>query len=128
MAELVMVPVSVGELADKLSILAIKLQRIKDSAKLANVRTEMETLIPIWKQLLDKVEVAKIAGFLTALRQINMRLWDLEDRVRVARTNPELAHCAVDIFTANDERADVKRRINAALGSLIVEEKSYETR
>lgn len=124
-----LIPVSIGELADKLSILSIKLLRITDPAKLANVRNEMARLMPVWHNALEDtklLEVLKPVCF--ELRQVNMRLWDLEEVVRVTQTNIGLAHCAVGIYTENDKRSDLKRKINALAGSSLIEEKSYETR
>jgi hypothetical protein len=120
-------PVSPGELIDKLTILQIKSRRIGEAAKLANVRRELEVLTQCWKR--SPWGTADVAADEAALLAVNERLWDIEDRIREkerARTfDAGFIELARAVYIENDERATIKKRINTALGSTIVEEKSY---
>jgi len=122
------VPVSPGELLDKITILRIKSQRIADAAKLANVRLELELLQRTWATLGAATEA--VAADEQALQAVNERLWDIEDRIRdkeAARSfDQDFIELARAVYQRNDERAAIKKRINVALGSRIVEEKSYQ--
>lgn len=121
-------PVSFGELIDKMTILQIKLQEIRDEAKLANVRNELELLETTWaNHAASKTDIADETGRLLA---VNKRLWDIEDRIRVKEKAQEFdndfVQLARSVYFENDERAAVKREINVKLGSTLVEEKSYQ--
>ena len=120
-------PVSPGELIDKLTILQIKSRRIDDAAKLANVRRELDVLTQCWKR--SPWGSADVAADEAALLAVNERLWDIEDRIRDkerARTfDAGFIELARAVYIENDQRAAIKKRINPALGSTIVEEKSY---
>jgi hypothetical protein len=122
----ILVPVSPGELLDKITILRIKAARIADGAKLANVRLELELLERTWLEACAGVELTDEER---ALRAVNERLWDIEDRIRDKEAggsfDQEFIELARSVYLANDERAAVKRRVNLALGSRLVEEKSY---
>jgi hypothetical protein len=122
------VPVSYGELIDKITILEIKSERIGDPAKLANVRAERELLGTTWSA--HPAARTDIAAERAHLRAVNEALWDIEDRIRVkekARAfDGEFIELARSVYIRNDERAVVKRAINDKLGSTLVEEKSYE--
>jgi hypothetical protein len=126
MAEL-LVPISPGELIDKISILEIKSQRMTDPAKLHNVRTELALLTETWKA--SPYAATDVSADWAALREVNGKLWDVEDhlrdREREGRFDPEFIELARAVYFTNDERAAIKRRINATLGSVLVEEKSY---
>lgn len=126
MAEL-LVPISPGELIDKISILEIKSQRMTDPAKLHNVRTELALLTDTWKA--SPYSATDVSTEWAALREVNGKLWDIEDhlrdREREGRFDPEFIELARAVYFTNDERAAIKRRINATLGSALVEEKSY---
>ncbi len=127
MSDDILVPVSPGELIDKLTILRIKAQRIRDAAKVANVRTELDALEKTWgASPLSRIDIAADER---ALQAVNERLWDIEDRIRDkerARTfDAGFIELARAVYVENDERAAIKKRINLALGSKIVEEKSY---
>jgi hypothetical protein len=126
MAEL-LVPISPGELIDKISILEIKSQRMNDPAKLHNVRTELALLTDTWKA--SPYSATDVSAEWAALRDVNGKLWDVEDRLRdqerEGRFDAEFVELARAVYYTNDERAAIKRRINAALGSVLVEEKSY---
>ena len=122
------VPVSHGELIDKITILEIKSARIADSAKLANVRAELDLLNATWNA--DPAARTDIAAERAKLRQVNETLWDIEDRIRVKEKakafDAEFIELARAVYFRNDERAAFKREINEKLGSLLVEEKSYQ--
>ncbi len=124
----ILVPVSPGELLDKITILRIKVARIMDPAKVANVRLELDLLEKTWRD-------TGCAGFDVArderaLGEVNERLWDVEDLIRDKEAKQtfdrEFIELARAVYAANDERAAIKKRINLQLGSRLVEEKSYK--
>lgn len=122
-----LIPVSPGELLDKLTILEIKLERIHDETKLSNVRREHELLARVWRESgLGDDEVARLRQ---RLREANEALWDIEDAIRdeerKKRFGDRFIELARSVYQRNDERAALKRRVNEALGSEIMEEKSY---
>jgi hypothetical protein len=121
------VPISPGELLDKITILRIKSQRISDASKVANVRLELRLLEETWNgSAYAKVD---IAADIAALLAVNERLWviedDIRDKERAQSFDAEFIRLARAVYVENDERAVIKRRINTTLGSSIVEEKSY---
>ena len=122
------VPVSAGELLDKITILRIKSQRIRDAAKLANVRLELDLLERTWATL--GAATGQVAADEQALQAVNERLWDIEDRLRdkeaAGSFDQDFIELARAVYHRNDERAAIKKRINVALGSRLVEEKSYQ--
>jgi hypothetical protein len=124
----ILVPVSPGELLDKITILRIKSERMTDPAKLANVRHELEVLERTW-QACGQAS-AELDADIAALRAVNARLWDIEDEIReqerAAAFGDRFIKLARSVYFENDERAAIKRRINTRLGSRIVEEKSYK--
>jgi hypothetical protein len=121
------VELSYGEFLDKLSILQIKSERIRDESKLANVNKEKELLKTLWAA--DPKSNVDIATELAEMKSINEKLWDIEDDIRDKERDKcfddEFVRLARAVYYTNDERADVKRRINGKLGSELVEEKSY---
>jgi hypothetical protein len=123
-----LVPISPGELLDKITILRIKAARILDAAKLANVRLELDLLEKTWRD--SGCAAFAIARDERALQDVNERLWDLEDRIREKEAKQtfdrEFIELARAVYISNDERAAIKKRVNAQLGSRIVEEKSYK--
>jgi hypothetical protein len=123
-----LVPVSPGELLDKITILRIKSQRIRDAAKVANVRAELQLLERTWATL--GAASQKVAADERALQSVNEQLWDIEDRIRDKEAARAFDHDFIELARAvyhrNDERAAIKQRINVALGSIIIEEKSYK--
>ncbi len=123
----ILVPVSPGELLDKITILRIKSRRIRDAAKLANVRVELEALEGVWRS--SPHAAGDVAADVDALQAVNERLWDIEDHIRdkerAQAFDSEFIRLARAVYVENDERAAIKRRINVTLGSRIVEEKSY---
>ena len=126
MAEL-MVPISPGELIDKITILEIKSQRMTDAAKLHNVRTELALLTDTWRA--SPFSATDIRAEWDGLREVNGKLWDIEDRIRDRERDgdfgAEFIELARAVYVTNDERAAIKKKINTKLGSALVEEKSY---
>ncbi len=124
----ILVPVSPGELLDKITILRIKSARITDAAKLGNVRLELELLEKTWRD--SGCAAAGLTAEERALQEVNERLWDVEDRIREKEAHQSFDHDFIElaraVYVNNDERATIKKRVNVALGSRIVEEKSYK--
>jgi uncharacterized protein YukE len=124
----VLIPVSPGELLDKITILRIKVARILDAAKLANVKQELALLERAWNDAGGAAH--DVSQHQHALQHVNEQLWDIEDRIREKEARQtfdrEFIELARAVYVSNDERAAIKRRINELLGSRIVEEKSYK--
>jgi Family of unknown function (DUF6165) len=124
----ILVPISPGELLDKITILRIKVARILDAPKLANVKLELALLEQVWKD--SGAPAQQVALDERALQNVNERLWDIEDRIRDKEARQtfdrDFIELARSVYIANDERAAIKKRINAQLGSRLVEEKSYK--
>ena len=127
MAEL-LVPISPGELIDKVTILEIKSERMTDPAKLLNVRTELTLLNETWRAC--PYSATDIEAEWAGLRGVNTQLWDIEDLIRdkerAGEFDDEFIRLARAVYVTNDERAAIKKRINVKLGSSLVEEKSYK--
>jgi len=132
----VTVPVSVGELLDKIAILEIKAERIVDAAKRVNVERELRLLSERRDALgLGRAETgraqaaAEIAQLIGELGQVNRRLWDVEDDLRRLEAEKSFGSDFVErarqVYRENDRRAEIKREINRLTGSDLVEEKSY---
>lgn len=121
------IPVAPGELLDKLTILEIKAERIADPDKLANVRRELELLDTVWREAGQEND--EIASLRADLKQVNEALWQIEDDIRdeerEGRFGERFIALARAVYVTNDQRAAIKKAINLALGSVIVEEKSY---
>jgi len=121
------VPISPGELLDKITILRIKSKRMNDPQKLVNVRLELNALESTWAG--SAYAAVDIAADIAALLAVNERLWVVEDHIRdkerAKAFDAEFIRLARAVYVENDARAAIKRRINVALGSAIVEEKSY---
>jgi DNA-binding GntR family transcriptional regulator len=124
----ILVPVSFGELLDKIAILEIKSERMTDKAKLANVRRELEALNATWAA--HPASGKDIRELRAALKAVNERLWSIEDDIRTQEKQQsfgaEFIRLARSVYFENDERSRIKKDINLALGSAYVEEKSYE--
>lgn len=120
------VPVSIGELVDKMVILQIKKERIKDPIKVKNVTHELVELETIYNQ--SKVNVAP--QYLKRLKEINESLWDIEDKIRDKEREQEFDNRFIElaraVYITNDQRFEVKNTINKEFGSDLVEEKSYK--
>ncbi|HWJ34030.1 MAG TPA: DUF6165 family protein [Steroidobacteraceae bacterium] len=122
------VPISPGELLDKITILRIKSRRMSDPDKLRNVRLELDALQVTWTS--SAYAGVDIDADVSALMTVNERLWvvedDIRDKERAQAFDAEFIRLARAVYVENDERAAIKRRINLKLGSSIVEEKSYK--
>jgi hypothetical protein len=124
----ILVPISPGELLDKITILRIKSARMTDAAKLANVRVELAELEKTWRDAVGTQ--ADVSDDERALQAVNERLWviedDIRDKERGQAFDARFIELARSVFIENDERAAIMKRINTKLGSRIVEEKSYK--
>ncbi|SHF12791.1 hypothetical protein SAMN05444339_103362 [Loktanella atrilutea] len=124
-----MVPTSPGELIDKLTILALKAEKMTDAGKLTHVRHEQRVLTEIADDVLPRS--AALGELWDALLEINGDLWAIEDDIRACEARqdfgPAFVALARAVYITNDERAAIKKRINLLLESEIVEEKSYST-
>ncbi|MBC7952441.1 MAG: hypothetical protein H7Z12_11570 [Rhodospirillaceae bacterium] len=123
----VLVPVSWGEVIDKITILEIKAERLTDAAKLANVTTELNELVAVReREFPNHRRLAILAG---ELKTINEKLWVIEDDIRDCERAKDFGAKFVElaraVYYTNDERAQSKRKVNDLLGSTLVEEKSY---
>ena len=124
-----LIPASVGELIDKITILEIKQQRIADAGKQLNISRELQALMAV----VEEQELGYPSGALAELGQqlsaVNQQLWDIEDDIRECERQADFGTRFVELARAvyhrNDERAALKRRINEQCGSELVEEKSY---
>jgi hypothetical protein len=123
----ILVPISPGELLDKITILRIKQVRILDAAKLANVKLELALLEQTWRDWGGTAQDVSLDE--RALQNVNERLWDIEDRIRDKEAKQcfdrDFIELSRAVYVSNDERAAIKKRINLQLGSRLVEEKSY---
>lgn len=120
------IPISVGELFDKISILQIKQLKISDTKKLRHVEHELELLV----KKLESLELEKASAFIDDIKEINTVLWEIEDQIRVKEKSgdfdQEFISLARSVYKTNDERFSVKNKINEFYGSNVVEVKSYE--
>ena len=123
-----LIPISWGELFDKLTILQIKLKNLKDRNALKNVKVEYDQLYVIYNSNFLEDKKAKL--LITNLKQINEKLWDIEDKIRDKERNKtfdqEFIELARNVYITNDQRSVIKRNINKTFQSYIIEEKSYE--
>ena len=122
----VTVEIAPGELVDKLTILDIKFARLPEGEKRRNVAVELDVLRRAFTGLGEPEAVAALRG---RLRAVNEALWDVEDDIRSCEGRgdfgPAFVALARAVYRMNDERAALKRAINVALGSRLIEEKSY---
>jgi hypothetical protein len=127
MIQSIEVPIATAELIDKITILEIKVARFTDPAKTANVRAELALLCQRRDAALPSDPVLNLLA--ARLKAVNERIWDLEDEIRECERRqdfgPAFVTLARSIYRTNDERAAVKREINLATGSKLIEEKSY---
>lgn len=124
MLEPIEIPVSAGELVDKITILELKIRHLQGPA-LANVQRELTLLS-------DRLVAANLAiepSALAELRQVNSQLWQVEEALRALEQqqsfNTKFIDLARSVYRLNDHRASIKRHINAHIGSVLIEEKSY---
>ena len=122
------VPVSVGEVLDKITILQIKLAHISDATKRANIENELDALLPLVAG--DAFTTDRMRDLMTELKSVNKALWDIEDDIREKEAaksfDAEFIKLARAVYVTNDKRAEIKKEINLATGSTLIEEKSYE--
>ena len=127
--KLPMVPISVGELIDKITILEIKLRHIEDPAKRENVSRELTALQAVRDRTVTALP--EIDDLASALTEVNQIIWDTEDEIRCHERDQvfdsRFVTLARTAYLTNDRRAALKRRINALTSSHLVEEKSYST-
>lgn len=124
----ILAPISAGELVDKITILRVKAERIGDPAKEANVRKELAMLEALAARELPAT--AQMERLTEELAAVNGALWDIEDGKRDCERRQDFGEAFVRlarlVYVENDRRAAIKRAINEAVGSEIVEEKSYK--
>jgi septation ring formation regulator EzrA len=124
----ILVPISAGELMDKITILEIKSERIKNQSQLENVRRELGALRAIALSSADRAELNRLCG---ELKQINESLWDVEDAIRECEARGDFGESFIElaraVYRLNDQRARLKQAINRATGSRFIEEKSYKS-
>ena len=122
------VPVSPGEVLDKITILEIKSERMTDPEKVVNVRVELALLQETWASAVSRDQV--IDELHDQLKKINETLWEIEDDIRnkerVKEFDERFIELARQVYFTNDRRSQVKKELNLHLGSLIIEEKSYQ--
>ena len=125
----ILAEISAGELIDKITILEIKKEKISNKEKLVEVNKELASLNETLKKSINNDE-SKILSFKSDLKNINLKLWNIEDGKRSAEKNnkfdEKFIELARNVYKFNDERAKIKLAINNALGSNIKEVKSYE--
>jgi len=121
----VKIDISTGELVDKVTILSIKQEKISNPEKLANVSKEYDILI----KPMNDAGIFVDSDEFTRLKNINLKLWDIEDRIRVKEVenafDDEFISLARSVYFINDDRAAVKKEINLKYNSDLVEEKEY---
>jgi hypothetical protein len=122
------VPVSIGEVLDKITILQIKSERLRDEAKLRNVGDELRALTQAFDGQFPVLD-DEIKRLVAALKAVNETLWEIEDDIRECERrksfDARFIELARAVYQTNDERAALKREINVQLGSQLIEEKSY---
>jgi len=126
---MIRVPVSFGELLDKITILQIKSERIADPEKVRNVRKELALLQDVGAKGLPSS--ADLGAPMTELKAVNEALWDIEEEIRQCEKKrdfgPRFIELARSVYHQNDRRGALKRQINQSLGSELIEEKDYGT-
>jgi hypothetical protein len=120
------VEISNGELLDKLTILRIKQEKIKEEEKLININNEILELEPLYLKILEKRDVS---GLFLSLLEVNTEIWTIEDSIRENERNKDFGDSFISlarsVYFQNDKRASIKKQINLETGSFLIEEKSY---
>jgi len=123
----IQIPISVGELVDKLTILEIKLENVSSNQKRGNLEKEYNELVIVFERNVDSKILRK---YYQDLLIINRKLWKIEDDIRILEKNKlfneEFIQLARSVYITNDQRFDIKNTINSLMGSDIKEEKLYE--
>jgi len=126
--DIILAEISAGELIDKITILEIKKIKITNKEKLNNIEKELSSLNETMKKSITNQNLIK--DLIVKLKEINLKLWDIEDGKRAAEKeknfNEKFIELARNVYKLNDERAKIKLAINNTLGSNIKEVKSYE--
>lgn len=124
----ILVPISVGELMDKITILEIKSERIKNPSQLENILRELEALRAVRLRDIERDMLDKLSA---ELKRVNAKLWDVEDAIRGCEARSDFGEPFIElarmVYQLNDERSRLKKAINLASGSRIIEEKSYRS-
>ena len=119
------IEISIGELVDKITILQIKIERIKDAKKISNVKKEYEIL----KTYLSETSISEHSTLYIDLKKINEALWEIEDKIRIKEQKKEFdedfIQLARSVYYKNDVRSEIKKEINLITGSKLIEEKEY---
>ncbi len=125
---MISVPISIGELLDKMTILQIKLERIKDEVKKKNVSKELNELLLVRKS--NNLYSTELEEMISELKKVNESLWEIEDKIREKEAekqfDAEFTDLARAVYITNDQRASIKKSINILTGSALIEEKSYK--
>ncbi len=125
------IPGSPGELIDKITILELKTRHFSDAAKRATVQRQLSQLQDLWTHHIAARKTPDIEAAIGELRQVNSILWDVEEDLRALEAQQDFGarfiELARSVYRTNDRRAAAKRRIDAALGASMIEEKSYAT-
>ena len=128
MSDQINVPISPGELVDKITILEIKKEFITDDNKLKNINHEYDLLMQIYIDNISKTE--GIANLKKQLKEINLELWKIEDKIRDCEREKSFTDIFIElarsVYFTNDKRSQIKLKINLLLNSKLVEEKSYK--
>jgi len=121
------IPISNGELLDKFSILELKYNKILDPNKINNIKNELSYLKDVCYNIINSYNIANLYD---ELKQVNERLWNIEDNIRIKENKQEFDNefieLARNVYKTNDQRANIKKLINEISYSEIIEEKSYE--
>ena len=121
------VSVSVGEVFDKITILQIKKDKIKDRNKLININKELNEIETVVEEHKNDKE---ILSFIKTLKNINLKLWEIEDKIRAKESlkefDEDFIQLARSVYIVNDKRAEIKKEINLKTNSNLIEEKSYK--
>ena len=124
----ILVPISVGELMDKITILEIKSERINNPSQLENILRELEALRAVRLRDIQRAMLDKLSA---ELKRVNAKLWDVEDAIRDCEARADFGEPFIElarmVYQLNDERSRLKKAINLASGSRIIEEKSYRS-
>lgn len=116
---------SIGEVVDKLTILSIKIDKFRSPDKLANVKKEYTKL----STEIEKAGIAPDSSEFLALKEVNQKLWNIEDAIRIKESkkefDEEFIELARSVYFFNDERSDIKKQINRKFNSELIEEKEY---
>jgi len=123
----ILTEISPGELLDKISILEIKLIKIKDQKKLQEINKEYQSLLNTKNNAIK--DGGKVDGLILKIKEVNLKLWEIEDKIRICEKNKDFGDnfikLARDVYINNDERAIIKFTINKLLGSNFMEVKEY---